>query len=227
MEARKANRQKRLEAVGSRARRSNYLLSGGLFRCGRCAANMIGFHTQSGYYYVCGSMPYRKGMGCGPSVYVQQKQVEAEVLSGLRSVLSLCADPRGFAAKVNLELRKLWEDSTGFRPDAVARLAAIDNKIANICQAVEDGMGDGKWARNRLEELGKERAAISAVASQAGVPPQLDIDAVAEYRRNTEKVFRQGQPGERKRLLRNWAQSVDLMPETLEVGIWSASRNPL
>jgi site-specific DNA recombinase len=56
-EARKANGKKRLEAGSSRARRSNYLLSGGLFRCERCGANMTGHHTGSGYYYVCGSQP--------------------------------------------------------------------------------------------------------------------------------------------------------------------------
>jgi len=56
-EARKANGKKCLEAGSSRARRSNYLLSGGLFRCERCGANMTGHHTGSGYYYVCGSQP--------------------------------------------------------------------------------------------------------------------------------------------------------------------------
>ena len=65
LEVRKTGGKKRFDA-GSRARVSTYLLSGGLFRCDRCQGNMIGFHTGSGYYYVCGSQPYRKGMGCGP-----------------------------------------------------------------------------------------------------------------------------------------------------------------
>ena len=75
-----------------------------------------------------------------------QKQVEAEVLGGLRHVLDLCADPRGFTAKVNRELRPLWEESIGFRPDAAARISAIDQKIARVRQAVEDGLNDAKWA---------------------------------------------------------------------------------
>jgi hypothetical protein len=63
--ARRASGKKQFETGGSRARASAYLLSSNnnLFQCDRCQANMIGFHTGSGYYYVCGSQPYRKGMG--------------------------------------------------------------------------------------------------------------------------------------------------------------------
>ena len=158
-------------------------------------------------------------MGCGPGVYVPQKQVEAEVLGGLRGVLDVCADPRGFTAKVNGELRHLWEESSGFRPNGVPRLAAIEKKIANIRQAVEDGLGDGKWANARLAELVREREEISAGAAATGAPPQIDVDTVMKYHRQTEKVFQQGDPGERKRLLRHWVQEVKLKPEILEVSI--------
>ena len=181
---------------------------------------MIGFHTGSGYYYVCGSQPYRKGRGCGPGVYVPQKQVEAEVLSGLRSILNICADPQGLATKVNSELRKLWEQSTGFRPDAASQIAAIEKKIANIRHAVEEkGLDDGKWANARLAVLGRERDEIRAATAAHGVPPQMDVETVMQYRRNTEKVFQQGDPGERKRLLRYWVREVKLKPESLEVNI--------
>jgi DNA invertase Pin-like site-specific DNA recombinase len=86
---------------------SDYVLSGGLFQCARCGANMIGFRTSSGEYYVCGSQPYRRGMGCGPGVYVPRHAVEAEVCQGLSGLLSVCADPDGFARQVNMELRCL------------------------------------------------------------------------------------------------------------------------
>jgi hypothetical protein len=152
---RRAAGKKQFETGGSRARGSAYLLSGNLFRCDRCQGNMIGFHTGSGYYYVCGSQPYRRGMGCGPGVYVPQKQVEAEVLGGLRIVLDHCTDPRGFTARVNRELRQLWEVSTGFRPDAAARIAEIDRRIANIWRAVEEGLEGGKQANTRLSELAR------------------------------------------------------------------------
>jgi hypothetical protein len=155
--ARRSNGKKRLEAGSSRARASNYLLSGGVFRCGRCGANMTGFHSQSGYYYVCGSQPYRKGIGCGPGVYVPQKQVEAEVLGGLHGLLNQCADPKRFAASVNRELRRVWKSVTGYSPVNSARICAIDKRIANVRRAVEDGLNDAARANARLRELIQER----------------------------------------------------------------------
>ena len=218
LEVRKGGGKKQFDA-GSRSRTSDYLLSGGLFRCDRCQGNMIGNHTGSGYYYVCGSQPYRKGMGCGPGVYVPQRKVEAEVLDGLRGVLNLCTDRRGFTAKVNGELRKIWEESTGFRPDTASRMATIDKKIANVRQAVEDGFNDANWANARLAELAIQRKEVVATLPATGSPPQLDVQTVMDYRRKTEKVFAAGDPAERKRLLRNWVQEVKLKPESREVSI--------
>src|SRR5207245_11336168 len=70
----------------------------------------------------------------------------------------------------------------------------------------------------RLAELARERDAVGAATASAA-PPQLDVDTVMDYRRKTEKVFKQGDPAERKRLLRNFVQEVKLKPENLEVSI--------
>jgi hypothetical protein len=78
-------------------------------------------------------------------------------------VLDLCADPRGFTAKVNRELRRLWEQSIGFRPNAAPLISAIDQKIAHIRQAVEEGLNDAMWANGRLSELARERASSPRV----------------------------------------------------------------
>ena len=162
--------KKQFNAGANRSRTSRYLLSGGLFRCGRCGANMIGFHTDGRFYYVCGSQPYRSGMGCGPGVYVPQARVESEVLSGLRGVLDLCADPQRFMRAVNKELRQIWEASTGFRPDAGEQIAAIDRKVENIRRAVEEGLNDANWANTRLRELHAERGAGSGLPKRVARP---------------------------------------------------------
>jgi len=158
--------KKRFVTGSSRTHSSAYLLSGGAFRCARCGANMVGFRNQSHSYYICGSQPYRKGMGCGPGVYVPQREVESEVLRGLEDLLGLCADKEGFTRKVNAELRKLWEDATGFRPYAAERLSAIDKRIANIRHAVEYGLNDATWANARLKELADEREALIPATSR-------------------------------------------------------------
>lgn len=41
-----------IPTIRGRILTSEYLLSGGLFLCGRCNANIIGFRTSSGEYYV-------------------------------------------------------------------------------------------------------------------------------------------------------------------------------
>jgi len=66
-------RQQFGSGVPPRSRSSPYLASGGLFRCESCGMNMIGFQTDSSTSYVYGSQPYRRGMGCGPGLYVPKR----------------------------------------------------------------------------------------------------------------------------------------------------------
>jgi hypothetical protein len=211
--------KKQFKAGPTRNRTSRYLLSGGLFVCGRCGANMIGFHTDGRFYYVCGSQPYRRGMGCGPGVYVPQAQVESEVLGGLRGVLDFCADPQRFTRAVNKELRQIWEASSGFGPDVGERIAAIDRKVENIRRAVEDGLNDASWANNRLRELLAERESLVSTSRKPTGPPQLDTATAMDYRRQPEKLLRQGSQPERKQLLRTLVGEVKLIPQELEVSI--------
>ncbi len=218
--ARQRNSQtKKFDTGFGQSRNSTYLLSGGLFKCSRCGANMTGFRTESGYYYVCGSQPYRKGMGCGPGVYVPQAQVEAEVISGLKGLVDVCVDPKRFTRKVNEELRRMWEASAAVDPHADQKIQAIDTKIGNIRRAVEEGLEDANWANVRLRELHAERKALAAAVTAVGQPPRIDAEAVLRYGRQTEKLFSQGEPAERKRLLRTWVREITLVPEELEVKI--------
>jgi site-specific DNA recombinase len=199
---------------------SSYLLSGGLFRCARCEANMVGFRTSSGEYYVCGSQPYRRGKGCGPGVYVPRRAVEAEVCKGLANLLDLCADPEAFTREVNIELRRLWRESTGCVDQATVstKTGAVEAKIANIRRAVEDGFADASWANARLRELIAEREVLSA-SLLVSEPPQLDAETVMAYRRRTQQVMASGHPAERKRVVRTWVQAIKLEPQDLEVKI--------
>jgi hypothetical protein len=203
-----------------RSQSSKYLLSGGLFKCQRCGSNMIGCHTSSGEYYICGSQPYRKGMGCGPGVYVPRRAVEGEVYQGLSELLNLCASPEGFTRQVNAELLRIWEESTGFADRATARseIERVEAKIGNVRRAVEDGLDDASWANAPLRELIAERERLAA-RLDVGEPPQLDSKTVMAYRRQTEKVMESGQPAERKRLMGAWVQDMQLEPESLEVKI--------
>ena len=200
-----------------RSQTSSYLLSGGLFKCGRCGANMIGFRTSKGRYYVCGSQPYRRGMGCGSGVYVPQEEVEAEAVRGLDGLMSLCADPKGFTREVNEALVRLWKDATGHDPQAVEQLKQVEAKIARIRQAIEDGLGDVQWANGRLRELGTEREHLVGTSAVTARPPQIDVGMVMTYREQVGRLLANGRPVDKKQILRKCVEEIKLAPERLEV----------
>ena len=214
---RRSSARKQFDTGYGKSRESRYLLSGGLFKCGRCGSNMIGFRTSAGSYYVCGSQPYRRGMGCGAGVYVPQDGIEADVAEGMRCLLGICANPKGFLTEVNAELRRIWEEQSGHDPRAAARVHAIDAKTENIRRAIEDGLSDAAWANARLKALLQEREALLAKAVVVGESPQIDIQAASRYRRRTEKVLSEGRVVDQKRLLRTWVSEVKLAPEQQQV----------
>ena len=150
---------------------------------------------------------------------VPQRQIETEVLEGLEHVLGSCTDVRGFTRRVNEELTQIWAGATGFRPDAAEKIRAIERKISNVRRAIEDGLEDAAWANDRLRELSAERDSMTAISCRVGSPPQIDSVTALEYRKQAEKLFSQGGPEERKRLLRTWVQEVKLRADELEVVI--------
>lgn len=173
--ARETNKRKSFDKGCGRSKDSTYLLSGGLFTCCRCGSNLLGMRkTATASYYICGSQPHRRGLGCGTAVYVPQAEVKAEVISGLTGLLEVCADVNGFTRKVNEELHRIWADSVGYDPGTPRKLKEIDAKIANIRKAVENGLPDGDWAFSRMRELAAEKEAICTQTLVFGEPPQID-----------------------------------------------------
>jgi len=101
------------------------------------------------------------------------------VLGGLRDVLGICTVPKSFSRRVNDELKKIWESSTGFQADSDQGLAAIDRKI-DVRRAFEDGLQDTAWANQRLRQLNDERQALVS-ACTSGAPPQFDDATIMAY----------------------------------------------
>ncbi|MBI2842386.1 MAG: recombinase zinc beta ribbon domain-containing protein [Armatimonadetes bacterium] len=206
--------------TSNRACSSPYLLSGGMFGCSRCGGNMVGFYKQRDeQYYICNSVPNRRGLGCGQGVYVPQGEIEREVFTGLESLLGVCSDGRDFVREVNSELRRIWEQSHGYDPNAAKRLGDIETKIGNIRQSIEDGLEDTTWANARLRELVKEQQSLSALATVQENVPQIDLQTAMAYRSDAARVIVQGTNAEKKRLLSAWIDKIELAPESLEVEI--------
>ena len=217
--ARQKQGRKRFDKGYGRSRTSPYLLSGGPFKCGRCGANMTGLTTSSGAYYVCGSLPYRRGQGCGPGVYVPRVQLESDVLEGARALLAVCSDPQAFTREVNQELQRIWEERSGVDLDAQRKVQAIDAKIQNIRRAIEEGLSDAAWANIRLRELTAERSELAERTTTAHQMPRIDAKTALAYRQELDRALAQGEPAELKRVVRACVEEIKLAPERLEVEI--------
>jgi hypothetical protein len=201
------------------SRRSKYLLSGGPFKCTRCGANMTGYRSKDRLYYVCGSLPYRKGMGCGPGLYVPKEEIEGVVLGDVNRILACCTEQQGFVRLVNEELRGIWQQMTGHNPAAARLIKEIDKKIANIRRNIEEGLNDAAWANSRMAELVAERAGLIEQAQSVGEPPRVDAATALTYRKELEKATASADPGEIKRVLRLMIDQIKLAPEDLSVEI--------
>ena len=113
-------------------------------------------------------------------------------------------------------------DKSGRRPPtsrAGERIAAIDRKVENIRRAVEEGLNDASWANTRLRELHTSRESLVTASRKESGPPQLDAATAMDYRRQADKLLRQGGQAERKQLLRTLVGEVKLNPQDLEVSI--------
>jgi len=218
--AREKNKTKSFDKGYSRSKDSSYLLSGGLFSCGRCGSNLMGMRkTSEASYYICGSQPHRRGLGCGPAVYVPQAEVESEVMAGIAGMLSVCTDANGFTKIVNEELARIWEESTGYDPAIPQKLKDIDVKIANIRKSVENGMPDADWAYSRMRELIAEKETLSEKVTVTGQAPQISVKEAMAYRSLSGKIIANGTCAEKKKLVRSCVDKITMTPDTLEVEI--------
>ncbi len=199
---------------------SRYILSGGMFSCARCGGSMVGYYkTSEKQYYICNSIPNRRGFGCGQGIYVPQQQVEDEVFNGLERLLEVCTESKDFVKDINTELKRIWEQSSGYDPDANKKLLDIDTKIQNIRQSIEDGLADTVWANQRLRELTAEKQTLSSVAAVQQKVPQIDMQTAIAYRNNTKYAIEHGTNAEKKRILKAWVDKIELLPNSLEVEI--------
>ncbi len=220
LSARQARSGLGFSKAANRSRRSRYLLSGGIFTCARCGSRMIGYAKSNGKaYYVCGSQPNRKGLGCWPGVYVPCEELESEVIRGLDSLISWLGDNRSFVGIVNEKLENLWREQTGCPSDASVRLDDIERKIDNLWRAIEEGILDSQRANERIKELQKEKTALEKLQKSAAGPPRIDQKTVRSYLSDTRKLLACGDYGMTKELLYRTVKHVQLAPEQLEVKI--------
>ncbi len=212
-EARRKAKAGRFDKGRGGSRKTAYLLSGGLFVCGRCGANMTGLKTNSGRYYVCGSQPYRRGKGCGPGVYVPQGWIEDKVIRSSCALAEWLMNQPEAVQEFNRKLKELWKAERGGVRGAQHRLGEVESKIGNIHQAIEEGLSDAGWASKRLEELNSEREQLLADIEARREAPKVDGKAAGPL---VERLYRDAEQGEmrtRKASIRKLVKKMELAPE--------------
>ena len=104
---------------------------------------------------------------------------------------------RDRATRINAELRRIWETSTGHDPLAEKKVAVIERKMENIWKAIErlearlDEIGEREPSRRRdvrmsPDDLGPARQGRPDPADQEGV--QQTYSAAAAPRRQRQRV---------------------------------------
>ena len=206
----------------ARTQASPYLLTGGLFTCRRCGANMIG-HKNRGYsYYLCATSQYQRGSGCGRAVLVRQSLLESEIWDSVSRWIGLFTKPRsGLLKAANREINRLWKSSGKAEARSLRdRLERVDRKTGNIRTAIEDGIADTAWANERLTELRRERVGIVGdLTATPTAPPEIEREVLARYAADLPRLLDTATDEERRRLARHFVETVELDPDAREVEI--------
>jgi hypothetical protein len=181
---------------------------------------MTGFMKDKEHpYYVCGSIQYRKGHGCGPGFYVSQKEIEDNVVDGLNQILHCFTVKDGFVSKVNTELKRMWEAKTGSSTGVKKELKSVESKIENIFKAVENGLPFDSQAKESLNSLTLRKTDLSNLVKMDQNPPQIDVESVISHKNMLDKVLKSSNHTDRKKFIRGCVDKIKLDPERLEVEI--------
>ena len=211
----------------SKSKDSPYLLSGGLFTCGRCTSNMQGLKKKGYGYYVCGSQPYRKGMGCGTAVYVPQDWLEDLVIDGLQELLKLSAASKSFVSRINSDIEAIWLSGTGCDTRVEEKLKQVESEITNIRNALLKGLDDITWANKKLSQLNHDKKQLESMLDVSGNPPLIDQDIAASYLTDLHHVMDKGENKAKKKFLRSRVRDIKLAPDRLQVEVTYNVPGPL
>ena len=215
-----SSRMSRVRSHGSR-----FVLSGGLFRCGRCGANMTAHRYRGPDGYLCGTAKYRRGVGCGQGVFVQKELIEEAVWETVQLLASEIGrrPSKNSLAEANAELRQIWERSGG-KADARAQreLQKVDQKIANLRTALEDGLCDVAWANGRIRSLLEEKRRLAEAIGdrlESKGPPRIDAEALRKCLCDLRKLLPHATNEEKRELARRFLDGVTLEPDHRELEI--------
>lgn len=153
-------------------------------------------------------------------MYLPKQPLEDALLHGLDVFLHDLTDRR-VIGKVNDSLRQMWEDQTGYDPEALQTVQELERKLTNLRLALEeaDDAEERIYLRSRIAQMKEEIAVAHSRIETTSEPLQLNIDAACKYVQNWNRLYAAGDAVIQKALIREVVQVVTLIPVEVAVDI--------
>ncbi len=198
---------------------SRFLLSG-LLRCGVCGKAYVGQAAKSGRfaYYVCGTLQ-REGAGTCPARYLNAPKVEEFVVDTIKARILNDATITELVLLVAEEIDAVAGEVAGRLEAIAAELADVSSRLERLYEALETSaltlaaLSPRILAlRHRQDQLAAAREAAERQLAQRKVelPGTAEI---REYVRDFRALLQRGTFPERKALLRNFVQGIEVVDD--------------
>ena len=198
---------------------SQYLLSG-LLRCGVCGKSYSAQGAKSGQfaYYVCSSL-FREGAGACTARYLNASKVEDLVTEKVRERILTEETITELVTLVAEEIDNLACEVNGRLTAINSELSDVETRLENLYQALETQQLPIEVLSPRILSLksrqdqlvaAREEAEFQLEQRRAELPTSKEIKGyVADFR----ALFQDGTFPERKALIRNFVQGIDIVED--------------
>ena len=195
---------------------SKFLLSG-LLRCGHCGRPYTGQGAKSGQfaYYVCGTL-HRQGAGTCQARYVNAPRVEDYVVQKIKERILTNETITELLTLVAEEVDSMAGKFAGRMKAIQAELADVESRLERLYDALETGQLTLEALSPRILNLRHRQDQLTAARDEA--ERQLEqrrvelpgTEEIKGYVANFRSLLEQGTFPERKALIRNFVQGIEV-----------------
>ena len=195
---------------------SKFLLSG-LLRCGHCGRSYTGQGAKSGQfaYYVCGTL-HREGAGTCTARYLNAPRVEDFVVGKIKERILTDETITELVTLVAEEVDAMAGEFAGRLKAIQAELADVESRLERLYDALETGQLTLEALSPRILSLRHRQDQLTAARDEA--ESQLEqrrvelpgTEEIKEYVADFRSLLEQGTFPERKALIRNFVQGIEV-----------------
>ena len=196
---------------------SKFLLSG-LLRCGHCGRPYTGQGAKSGQfaYYVCGTL-HREGAGVCQARYLNAPRVEGFVVEKIKERILTDEIITELVTLVAEEVDAMAEEFAGRLKVIEAELADVVSRLERLYEALETSQLTLEALSPRILNLRHRQDQLTAARDEA--ESQLEqrrvelpgTEEIKEYVADFRTFLEEGTFLERKALLRNFVQGIEVV----------------